>query len=394
MMDTAAHQARLWEQIAARPWASGPPRPIRAGLRDGFMACPRHLFLERFRLDLEAEFRTVTTQTLATHLPVIYVDAPLIYGAGDRAGQPAVSWPGRPAATCSQPSFLFHLLELLDPRPDQRILEIGSGGGWVAGVLGHVVGRGGKVTGIEVLDALAAASRAGLARCGVANVTILAGDGAAAALAGGPFDRILVSAGAGTVPRAWFDALADGGVMVVPLHVPGGGEEVYVLRRAADRLVSEDALPAWFVPLVGAAAPAAPLDPAGDPDLARLMASRPTTRLPAWFGGTGAFFFPARTGAFRSFLYKTEPGFRIIAKPSPQPPAFGLIDRAKTSAALCRPDMLEGYGKPAMVERLMRAYCRWTGRFMPPGTAFALTIGFADTARRRGAGTMRWRLKR
>jgi protein-L-isoaspartate(D-aspartate) O-methyltransferase len=389
VMDANAHQARLWQLIAARPWATaGSFQPIRAGLRDGFMACPRHRFLHRFRLDVEAELRTVTARTLGGHLPVIYVDAPLIYGAGERAGQPAAaSWPGRPAATCSQPSFLFHLLELLDPRPGQRILEIGSGGGWVAGILGHVVGRTGAVTGIEVVAALAAQSRASLARCGVANVAIVAGDGAAAALAGGPFDRILVSAGAGSVPRAWFEALADGGLMVVPLHIPGGSEEVYVLRRAADRLVSEGAVPAWFVPLVGAAAPAAPLDAAADPDLARLTARRPTPRLPAWFGGTGGYFFAARTAAFRSFLYKTEPGFRLIAAPRPAPPAFGLLDRAKTSLALCRPDLIEGYGKPAMLERLMRAYCRWTGRFMPPGTAFALTIAFRGKAAR-----WRWRL--
>ncbi|MBI3512909.1 MAG: hypothetical protein HY060_02420 [Proteobacteria bacterium] len=400
-MDVAAHQARLWQLIAAQPWATRSPRPIRDALRDGFMACPRHLFLQRFRPQLEAEPRTITARTLARHLPVIYVDAPLVYGPGDPPGRPTATSAQPsvvrhllelPTATCSQPSFVLHLLELLDPQPGQRILEIGSGGGWIAGILGHAVGATGAITGIEVLHALAAASRASLAHCALANVTIVTGDGAAVALAGGPFDRILVSAGAGTVPRIWFDALSDGGLLLVPLTVPGGGEEVYLLRRVGDRLCSEDALPAWFVPLVGAAATAAPLDPATMPDLARLLSSRPTTRLPAWFGGAGAPFFTARTMAFRSFLYKTEPGLRAIAQPAPAATAFGLLNRTLTSLAICRPDTIEGHGTRIMIDRLTRAYCRWTGHFMPPGVAFALTIDFADTRRRRATGRWHWRL--
>lgn len=376
-MDAAAHQQRLWRLIAKAAPSFGGPASIRDALRDGFMACPRHRFLRRFRPPLEAEPRDVTARTLQRHLPVIYVDSPLVYAAGEAAAGPA--------ATCSEPSFVLHLLERLDPQPGQRILEIGSGGGWVAGMLGHAVGSAGDVVGIECLTALAAESRTSLRRCSIANVTILDGDGARSASARGQFDRILVSAGAGTVARAWFEALADGGLLVVPLHLPGGSEEVYVLRRVGRTLQSEGALPAWFVPLVGAAAPSPPLDPVADPALAALLRPAPK-RIPAWFGGTGWGTFANRTVAFRSYLHKTEPGSCAIAwsagrtrafgQVDARATSFGLVDRAKASLAICGPDAIESYGTPASLDRLTRAYCRWTGLFMPPGTAFALAIAF------------------
>jgi protein-L-isoaspartate(D-aspartate) O-methyltransferase len=383
-MNAAAHQERLWRLIAEAQPGFGGARTLRRALRDGFMACPRHRFLHRFRPPLEAELRDVTARSLRLHLPTIYVDSPLVYGPGERTTRPAQ----RPAATCSQPSFVLHLLERLDPQPGQRILEIGSGGGWVAGMLGHAVGRAGAVVGIERLKELAAESRANLRRCGIANVTIRDGDGAQATAARGGFDRILVSAGAGTVPRAWLEQLTDGGLLVVPLHVPGGGEEVYVLRRCGRTLRSEGALPAWFVPLVGSAGPPAPLDPAEDAAVRALLRLKPT-RIAAWFGGTGWGFFQGHTAPFRSYLHKTEPGFRAIQQAASHGMAFGLIDRAKASLALCRPEAIEAYGTRAALDRLTRACCRWTGRFMPPGTAFALTISFdGKTAPPRYAWTL------
>lgn len=374
-MNIAGHQKRLWRTISDTVWWP-PARPIRPALRAGFMAHPRHGFLRRFRPFQETELRRVTAATLRWHLPAIYVDAPLAYAAGDRFGAPA--------ATSSQPSFLLHVLERLDPRPGQRVLEIGSGGGWIAAILGHAVGPSGAVVGVERLGALAAESRRSLARAGVRNVRIVAGDGAGAR-ARGPFDRLLVSAGAGTVPRAWFDRLADGGLMVVPLHVPGGGEEIYLLRRVGAVLRSEGAIPAWFVPLVGPAGRPAPLDLAADRAVAALLKQR-GPRVPVWFGGAGGACFTARTTAFRSFLYKTEPDFCAIAEPAGQPTAFGLIDRTRGSLAICRPDAVESFGTRAALDRLTRAYCRWTGMFMPPGTAFTLTVRYGVRARRPRAG--------
>lgn len=122
-------------------------------------------------------------------------------------------------STCSQPSTVVRLLELLDTRPGDRVLDLGSGSGWTTAMLAALVAPGGSVVGVEIVPALVERGRVNLAAQGVSGASIeQARPGVLGWPAGAPYDRILVSAEAREVPRALLDQLADRGRLVVPVR--------------------------------------------------------------------------------------------------------------------------------------------------------------------------------
>lgn len=129
------------------------------------------------------------------------VDAPLTIGHG---------------ATNSQPSTVAYMLELLDVRPGDRVLDVGSGSGWTTALLAELVGPGGSVVGVEIVDALVAMGRGHLAGRWPWARIVPASPGVLGLPDEGPFDRILVSADGGDVPAELEEQLADGGRMVLP----------------------------------------------------------------------------------------------------------------------------------------------------------------------------------
>lgn len=120
--------------------------------------------------------------------------------------------------TNSQPRTVVAMLELLEVQPGDRVLDVGAGSGWTTALLAHLTGRSGSVLGVERVPEIAATGAANLERTGMpwARLT-LATPGALGSPDDGPFDRILVSAEARTLPRALVDQLVPGGVMVIPV---------------------------------------------------------------------------------------------------------------------------------------------------------------------------------
>jgi protein-L-isoaspartate(D-aspartate) O-methyltransferase len=152
--------------------------------------------------------------------------------------------------TISQPYVVALMADLLELTPESRVLEVGSGSGYAAAVLGQLAG---EVFGIERFEALAESSRARLADLGVANVHVIAGDGTLGLPAHAPYDAILVSAASPDVPRPLLAQLAPGGRLVVPVGPAGGAQRL--LRFTADASAPggarvEDLGPVAFVPLV------------------------------------------------------------------------------------------------------------------------------------------------
>ena len=146
--------------------------------------------------------------------------------------------------TISQPYLVAYMSEQLAVEPHHRVIEIGTGSGYQAAVLSRLARA---VVSVERYRTLAEAARARLQTLGFDNVEVIAGDGLGGAA--GSFDRILVTAAAEEVPQVLLDALAEGGVMVLPLGPPSGVQHLVKLARTARGLARETLIPVHFVAL-------------------------------------------------------------------------------------------------------------------------------------------------
>jgi protein-L-isoaspartate(D-aspartate) O-methyltransferase len=149
--------------------------------------------------------------------------------------------------TISQPYVVAYMTAQLALAPEHKVLEVGTGSGYQAAVLAKLAR---EVVTVERYRTLAEQARARLAALGCANVTVEIGDGLLGAPAHAPFDRILVTAAAESVPQVLADQLAEGGVMVLPLGPHAGPQRIVKLTKTADGLSREDLIHVRFVPLL------------------------------------------------------------------------------------------------------------------------------------------------
>ena len=189
------------------------------GIRDSrvlaaMLKVPRHVFV-----DTELQFQA-------------YEDRPLGIGADQ---------------TISQPYMVALMTEALGLRGREKVLEIGTGSGYQTAILAELAA---KVFSLERLTELAQKAEELLASLGYTNIEIMVGDGTAGLKEEAPFDGILVTAGAPSIPLPYLEQLAVGGRLVIPV----GGRDLQSLKKVTkreERNLEEDLGGCRFVPLVG-----------------------------------------------------------------------------------------------------------------------------------------------
>lgn len=183
---------------------------------DAMMRIPRHLFV------------------LPEHQRIAYRDQAIAIGEGQ---------------TISPPYVVAYMTEKLEPKPADKVLEIGTGSGYQAAVLALLVDQ---VYSIEIVKPLGEQAEKRLDKLGFDNVNIRVGDGFKGWVEAAPFDSIIVTCSPENVPQALVDQLREGGRMIIPL-----GERYqqafYLCRKVDGKLVRERLTPTLFVPMTGAA---------------------------------------------------------------------------------------------------------------------------------------------
>jgi protein-L-isoaspartate(D-aspartate) O-methyltransferase len=149
--------------------------------------------------------------------------------------------------TISQPYVVAYMTEQLQVKPNHRVLEVGTGSGYQAAVLSRLAR---EVVTLERYRTLANAARTRLKTLGYDNVEVLLGDGLGGEPLRAPYDRIMVTAAAESIPPALIAQLADGGIMVLPLGPHGGAQELLKLTRSGQGVERENLIPVRFVPLL------------------------------------------------------------------------------------------------------------------------------------------------
>jgi protein-L-isoaspartate(D-aspartate) O-methyltransferase len=174
---------------------------------------------------------------------------------------------GVSVSSASAPDVMAVMLEQLVVEPGQRVLEIGAGTGYNAALLAELVGPAGQVISVEIDEDLVLAARAHLAEAGYARVQVVLGDGAIGYAPGAPFDRLILTVGAGDIAPAWRDQLrCPGGRLVLPLAI-SGSQRCVAFEHMSDHLASRAILNCSFIPLRGMLAgstPRVPLGPNGE----------------------------------------------------------------------------------------------------------------------------------
>ena len=207
------------ERMVRDALANYPYHPIRdKKVLEAMRQVPRHKFVP------------------ASHQSVAYHNYPLAIGHGQ---------------TISQPFIVAHMTELLDVKPGDKILEIGTGSGYQAAVLAELTPH---VYSIEIVEPLGREADQRLAKLGYHTVKVKTGDGYAGWEEHAPFDGIIVTCAPESIPQPLIDQLKPGGRIVIPL---GSVWEVQTLvlveKDLKGKLLEKKQYPVRFVPMTGKA---------------------------------------------------------------------------------------------------------------------------------------------
>ena len=160
---------------------------------------------------------------------------------------------GLPLSSSSQPAIMAIMLDQLGLQPGHRVLEIGTGTGYNAALMARITGPAGQVVSVDIDPELTALASVRLAAAGYGQVIVVTGDGGLGVPEYAPYDRIILTVGAGDLAPQWRSQLAAGGRIVLPLSVRGIQLSVG-LERAGGHWASTSACRCGFIRMAGALA--------------------------------------------------------------------------------------------------------------------------------------------
>lgn len=216
---------------------------------DAFGSVPRHVFVPRVVIGSAEEYRVLSgddPDQRAEWLSLVYSDDSLIvqdqpHAAGYRL--PSGASLRVPTSSSTMPSLMARMLETLDIRSGQRVLEIGTGTGYNAALISHRLGAS-NVVSVDIDPGLVELARDRLAELGY-KPTLVGGDGAAGVPDRGPYDRIIATAAVPDVPVAWIEQLAPGGKILANIRGNLAGGNLCLLTEEDGEVIGS------FLPIGG-----------------------------------------------------------------------------------------------------------------------------------------------
>ena len=192
---------------------------------------------------IEAAFRAVLRHLFLPGTPPeeVYSDR-AISAKKDEKGQ----W----ISSSSQPAIMAIMLEQLGLEPGQKVLEIGTGPGYNAALMAHIVGETGQVVTVEIDEDLAESAREHMSTVGFEQVQVVCADGGYGYPDEAPYDRIILTVGAPDITPAWWHQLKPGGRLVLPLLLRGSMKSI-AFEQADTHLTSISVSDCGFIPLRG-----------------------------------------------------------------------------------------------------------------------------------------------
>lgn len=159
---------------------------------------------------------------------------------------------GRLVSSSSQPAIMAVMLEQLQLQPGHRVLEIGAGTGYNAGLIQHLVGDSGMVVTIDIDQDIVEGAREHLRSAGMDRVSVVCGDGGLGYTEDAPYDRIILTVGAWDIVPEWWKQLKPGGRLLLPLEIQGGVQKSVAFNQLGDHLESVSVKDCGFMTLRGA----------------------------------------------------------------------------------------------------------------------------------------------
>jgi protein-L-isoaspartate(D-aspartate) O-methyltransferase len=152
--------------------------------------------------------------------------------------------------TISQPYIVAFMTEALGLKGTEKVLEVGTGSGYQAAVLGELAK---EVFSIEIVEQLGEQAAEVLKRLGYKNVSVRVGDGYRGWREEAPFDAIIVTCAPDAVPEPLVHQLAEGGRMIIPVGPEGKAQQLVLLKKRHGKMHQQEILPVRFVPMTGEA---------------------------------------------------------------------------------------------------------------------------------------------